>query len=237
MILANMFMLCGEKSERGCRCVYYVIEGQDSTGKTTQADMMADYLRSLGHEVETVEEPGGNLPIAKEIRRLLLDKDFNLDPFTNVMLFTAARRELWTKRIKPVLDRGGDVISTRNWWSTVAYQGFGQGIDIPLIGRLISAVMPEEYIKPEKSIIFFIPEEERLRRQRGRDYASEKDTYESQPNEFQQKVNEGYIKIAELYGVPIYDASGSLEKVKEDLWKHFGLLQPSETSRKETCQT
>ena len=101
--------------------MYYVIEGQDSTGKTTQAELMADYLRSLGREVEVVEEPGGNLPIAQEIRRLLKDASFDLDPYTNVMLFMAARRELWTKRIKPMLDKGGDVISTRNWWSTVAY--------------------------------------------------------------------------------------------------------------------
>ena len=217
--------------------MYYVIEGQDSTGKTTQANMMADYLRSLGREVEIVEEPGGNLLIAKEIRRLLLDKRYNLKPETNVLLFTAARSELWDKVIKPILDRGGDVISTRNWWSTVAYQGFGQGIDLGLIGQIISAMMPEEYIKPEKSIIFFLPEEERLRRQKARDYASEQDTYESQPSEFQQRVNDGYIKIAELYGVPIYDASGPLEKVKEDLWKHFGILQATTTSREEeTCQ-
>ena len=156
--------------------MYYVIEGQDSTGKTTQANLMADYLRSLGREVEVVEEPGGNLPIAQEIRRLLKDISFDLDPYTNVMLFMAARRELWTKRIKPMLDKGGDVISTRNWWSTVAYQCFGQGIDISFVGRLVSAILPEEYINPEKSIIFYLADEnERLRRQRGRDYDSEKD--------------------------------------------------------------
>lgn len=215
--------------------MYYVIEGQDSTGKTTQANLLADYLRSQGREVEIVEEPGGDLPIAKEIRRLLLDRDFNLSPKTNVMLFMAARSELWDKRIKPVLDRGGDVISTRNWWSTVAYQGFGQGISLSLIGQTVSAYMPEEYIRPEKSIIFFLPEEERLRRQRARNYASEKDTYESQPSEFQQRVNDGYIKIAELYGVPIYDASGSLEQVRTDLWKHFGILQPATKPTETTC--
>ena len=80
---------------------------------------------------------------------------------------------------------------------------------------------------PEKSIIFFLPEEERLRRQRGRNYASEKDTYESQPSEFQMRVNNGYLEIAKMYGVPIYDASGSLEQVRQDLWKHFGILQPT----------
>ncbi len=207
--------------------MYYVIEGQDSTGKTTQANLLADYLRGRGREVEIVEEPGGDLPIAQEIRRMLLDKRYNLHPKTNVMLFMAARSELWHKRIKPVLDRGGDVISTRNWWSTLAYQGFGQGIDLALIRRTVSMYMPKEYVMPEKSIIFFLPEEERLRRQRGRNYASEKDTYESQPSEFQMRVNNGYLEIAKMYGVPIYDASGSLEQVRQDLWKHFGILQPT----------
>jgi dTMP kinase len=207
--------------------MYYVIEGQDSTGKTTQANLLADYLRGRGREVEIVEEPGGDLPIAQEIRRMLLDKRYNLHPKTNVMLFMAARSELWHKRIKPVLDRGGDVISTRNWWSTLAYQGFGQGIDLALIRRTVSMYMPKEYVMPEKSIIFFLPEEERLRRQRGRNYASEKDTYESQPSEFQMRVNNGYLEIAKMYGVPIYDASGSPEQVRQDLWKHFGILQPT----------
>lgn len=217
--------------------MYYVIEGQDSTGKTTQAELMADYLRSLGREVEVVEEPGGNLPIAQEIRRLLKDASFDLDPYTNVMLFMAARRELWTKRIKPMLDKGGDVISTRNWWSTVAYQCFGQGIDISFVGRLVSAILPEEYINPEKSIIFYLADEnERLRRQRGRDYDSEKDTYESKASEFQLKVDEGYMKIAELYGVPLYEASGPVEQVRSDLWKHFGILAPETVTRSETCQ-
>ena len=215
--------------------MYYVIEGQDSTGKTTQANLLADYLRSLGREVEIVEEPGGNLLIAQEIRRMLLDKRYDLHPNTNVMLFMAARSELWHKCIKPVLDRGGDVISTRNWWSTLAYQGFGQGIDLALIGRTVSTYMPEEYIMPEKSIIFFLPEEERLRRQRGRNYASEKDTYESQPSEFQMRVNNGYLEIAKMYGVPIYDASGSPEQVRQDLWKHFGILQTTPKPSESTC--
>lgn len=185
--------------------------------------MLAAYLRSQGTEVEIVEEPGGNLPIAQKIRELLLDKDNNLDPYTNVLLFTAARRELWVKRIKPVLDRGGVVISTRNWWSTLAYQGFGQGIDLKLIKWTIKMFMPDEYYLPEKSIIFVIPEEERLRRQRGRNYNSSGDTYESQPNEFQQKVNNGYLEIAKMFNVEDYDASKSVEEIHADLRKIFGI--------------
>ncbi|MBR0134261.1 dTMP kinase [Candidatus Saccharibacteria bacterium] len=203
---------------------YYVIEGQDSTGKSTQAELLAQYLGEKGKEVEIIEEPGGNLEVARIIRELLKNKDYDLDPYTNVLLFTAARRELWTKRIKPLLSRGGDVISTRNWWSTLAYQGFGQGIDLDLIRSIVEQTMPEEYVHPEKSVILVLPEEERIRRQKGRNYASSKDTYESQPESFQMRVNNGYLKISEMFRSPTYDASPSIEKIQEDLRKLFGIL-------------
>lgn len=203
--------------------MYIVIEGQDSTGKSTQARMLAAFLRRRGKEVEIVEEPGGKLPVAKKIRLLLKDKENHLDPYSEVLLFMAARRELWDKRIKPVLDRGGVVISTRNWWSTLAYQGFGGGIDIGLIKWTVRKFMPKEYYLPEKSIIFVLPEEERLRRQRKRDYDSAKDSFESRPDEFQQRVNNGYLEIAEMFGVRVYDASPDVKQIQADLREHLGI--------------
>lgn len=210
--------------------MYYLIEGQDSTGKSTQAKMLARYLRKMGREVEIVEEPGGKLPSAQIIRRLLKNKKYELNPYSNVFLFMAARVELWNKRIQPVLDRGGDVISTRNWWSTLAYQHFGQGIDKDFIQQIVEKSMPKEYVFPEKSVIFVLKEAERMRRQKERDYASNQDAFESQPSEFQMRVNNGYLEIAKMYDVPICDASGSLEQVRQDLWKHFGILQPTTKS-------
>ena len=201
--------------------MYYLIEGQDSTGKSTQAKMLARYLRKMGREVEIVEEPGGKLPSAQIIRRLLKNKKYELNPYSNVFLFMTARIELWNKRIQPVLDRGGDVISTRNWWSTLAYQHFGQGIDKDFIQQIVEKSMPKEYVFPEKSVIFVLDEEERMRRQKERDYASNQDAFESQPSEFQSRVNEGYLKIAEMFDVPVYDASPSVEQIQTDLRRIF----------------
>ncbi len=201
--------------------MYYLIEGQDSTGKSTQAKMLARYLRKTGKTVEIVEEPGGKLPSAQIIRRLLKNKEYALDPYTNVFLFMAARRELWTKRIQSVLDQGGDVISTRNWWSTLAYQHFGQGIDKGFIQEIVEESMPREYVFPEKSVIFVLDEAERIRRQQGRDYASNKDAFESQASDFQLRVNDGYLKIAEMFDVPVYDASPSVKQIQKDLRRIF----------------
>lgn len=203
--------------------MYYLIEGQDSTGKSTQAELLAKYLRGKGREVEIVEEPGGNLEAAQLIRQILKNKEHHLDPYTQVLLFTASRRELWTKRIKPLLDKGGDVISTRNWWSTLAYQGFAEGIDLKLIREIIEMVMPPEYVVPEKSVIFTLEEDERIKRQKGRNYESSKDSFESQPQDYQDRVNNGYIEIAKMFDVPTYDASPSVDQIQQDLRKIFGI--------------
>jgi dTMP kinase len=203
--------------------MYYLIEGQDSTGKSTQAELLAEYLRAKGRTVEIVEEPGGNLEVAQKIRQILKNKDYELDPYTNVLLFTAARPELWTKRIKPMLDQGGDVISTRNWWSTLAYQGFAEGIDLQLIRNIVEMVMPKEYVIPEKSIIFTLDEDERMRRLKARNYASNKDAFESRPSDFQAKVNNGYLEIAKMFNVQTYDATPSVEQIQTDLRKIFGI--------------
>ena len=93
--------------------MYIVIEGQDATGKSTQVEMLANYLREQGKEVVTMHEPDGDLESAHELRRIIKDKTYNLEPMTHVLLFTAARQELWRKLAEPVLKRGGFVVSAR----------------------------------------------------------------------------------------------------------------------------
>ena len=159
--------------------MYIVIEGQDATGKSTQVEMLANYLREQGKEVVTMHEPDGDLESAHELRRIIKDKTYNLEPMTHVLLFTAARQELWRKLAEPVLKRGGFVVSARNWWSTLAYQGYGQGISRNKIVRITKEAMPERYVKPDKSAILTLPEKERLSRQSGRDDNSKGDTFES----------------------------------------------------------
>ena len=122
--------------------MYIVIEGQDATGKSTQVEMLAEYLRKQGKEVVTMHEPDGELESAHELRRIIKDKTYNLEPMTHVLLFTAARQELWRKLAEPVLKRGGFVVSARNWWSTLAYQGYGQGISRSRIIRITKEAMP-----------------------------------------------------------------------------------------------
>ena len=106
--------------------MYIVIEGQDGTGKSTQAELLKKHFESAGKEVVMLEEPDGDLPQAHDLHDMILTRGYNLEPLTNVLLFTAARVELWKKIAEPVLKRGGVVISARNYWSTLAYQGYGR---------------------------------------------------------------------------------------------------------------
>jgi dTMP kinase len=204
--------------------VYIVIEGQDGTGKTTQVNLLAEYFRGLGREVlilnEGAREDSGLLA-TDQIDAVIKTRDFNLDPLTNVMLFTAQRRELWTKLAEPMLARNGIVISSRNWWSTLAYQHYGQGVKRDVIERITRMTMPERYVKPDLGVILVLDDDERRKRTTSRDDKHLSDTFESQANEFQKRVNDGYLEIAEGLEIPVIDASGTIDKIHESITKQL----------------
>ena len=191
--------------------MYIVIEGQDGTGKSTQAEMLKTHFEQQGRKVVMLEEPDGDLPQAHDLHDMILTRGYNLEPLTNVLLFTAARVELWRKIAEPVLREGGIVISARNYWSTLAYQGYGEGVSRSKIIRLTKEMLPERYVHPDYGFILTVSDEVRLARQRGRGKATE--TFELRPSEFQQKVNAAYPKIAREFGLTIIDAAPSIDDI------------------------
>lgn len=203
--------------------MYIVIEGQDGTGKSTQARLLQEYFSKQGKETIVMDEPDGDLPQAHDIHDLILiqGKNYGLEPMTNVLLFTAARVELWKKIAEPVLRRGGVVISARNYWSTLAYQGYGEGISRSKIIRITKDTLPDKYYHPDKSCILTVSDSVRLQRQSHRGKSTE--TFEAKPDEFQQKVNNAYPKIAKDFDIPIVDASGTIEEVFARIKQTFGI--------------
>ncbi|MBQ2623024.1 dTMP kinase [Candidatus Saccharibacteria bacterium] len=191
--------------------MYIVIEGQDGTGKSTQAELLKKHFEEQGKEVVMLEEPDGDLPQAHDLHDMILTRGYNLEPLTNVLLFTAARVELWKKIAEPVLKKGGVVISARNYWSTLAYQGYGEGVSRSKIIRISKEVLPEKYIHPDYGFILTVPDKVRLERQKSRGKATE--TFEKKPSEFQQKVNAAYPKIAKEFNLTIIDASDTIDKI------------------------
>lgn len=195
--------------------MYIVIEGQDGTGKSTQAELLKKHFEEQGKQVVMLEEPDGDLPQAHDLHDMILTRGYNLEPLTNVLLFTAARVELWKKIAEPVLKNGGVVISARNYWSTLAYQGYGEGVSRSKIIRITKDLLPEKYVHPDYGFILVVPDEVRLARQKNRGKATE--TFEKKPSEFQQKVNAAYPKIAKEFNLQVIDASATIDEIFAEL--------------------
>lgn len=210
---------------------YIVIEGSDGTGKTTQMNMLCDYLEQKGETVHITSEPADPsddaepLPIARELRKLIKNGDIERTPETNLLLFTAARAEKWRHEIEPALARGDYVLSSRNYWSTLAYQGYGEGLSIDLIMQQTELYLGDtSYMKPDAAVILSMTDEiERQKRVQKRGLHEAKDTFETKDQTFQTKVASGYLQVAHDSDVPVVDAAGTPEEVHERIIRQLGV--------------
>lgn len=201
---------------------YIVIEGNDGTGKSTQVAKLAEYFRARGQAVCVVEEPGSDDPekstlIANELRNVIKNGDLARSAAVNVALFSAARRELWREKIQPALQRGEIVLSARNYISTLVYQGQAEGYDEAEILRLTKLFTDEKYLHPDVMIILSLSHDKREERIAMRGELKNPDTFESRGQDFQEKITNGYLKIAKKYEIPVVLADGSVEEVHDML--------------------
>lgn len=202
---------------------YIVIEGQDATGKDTQAKLLAEYLRAKGEKVVTYSESGtgSDNEFIKTIAKLNYGTDQDIEPRTHALLYLINRYEQWRKIAEPALKRGETVIVTRNWFSTLIYVGYASGVSRSLITKLHKEVMPEPYFRPDKIVIFTISPEEQVKRLGTQERAAE--FWKSKGGEFQKKVNAGYQQVAKDFNIPTLDASGTIEEVQEALKKKLSV--------------
>jgi dTMP kinase len=206
----------------GATGAYIVIEGNDGTGKSTQVDMLAAWLRECGREVVVVEEPGSDdeaktTPIANEYRRVLKDDQFKLDPEVNVLLFSAARRELWFHKIEPALRRGAVVLSSRSYVSTLVYQGYGEGVTEDAIINITKRFTSERYMSPDFVVVLFANDQTRQQRIAERGTTEAVDSFESRDDAFQQKINDGYQTVAKTHNIPLILAERSPADVHQQI--------------------
>ncbi len=205
-------------AERG---KYIVIEGNDGTGKSTQVGLLRSRLERRGAVCSEVHEPDGP-PAAAELRKIIKNGNLERDSWTNVMLFTAARRISWLQQIQPALERGEHVLAARNWFSTVVYQGYGQGEDIAKIEQFTRENVSEEYLQPDLAIVLTLGDAAiRQARISARGELENPDTFESMPDDFQMRVNNGYVEFAKQHRLDVIDASVSVEEVEKEIWKRI----------------
>ena len=204
---------------------FITFEGGEGCGKSTQVRRLKSELEKLGIRVLLTREPGGTA-LAEKIRTLL--KDESEDPpcdRAELLLFLAARAQLTEKVIAPALASGAWVISDRFSDSTVAYQGYGRGLPLPLIRTANDFACGE--IRPDMTVLLDVDPataEARMRR-READTATSADRIELAGDDFHRRLREGFDEIArsEPDRVKRVDAGGTPEEVQERIWK---LLTP-----------
>ena len=201
---------------------YIVIEGNDGTGKSTQVELLAEYLNKKGIETFVIHEPDGP-GISAEIRKVIKNGELERTPETNLLLFTASRHEIW-RQAREKLEQGVWVLSARNYLSTIVFQGYGEGLDIDLIKETTLRFTDAGYVTPDHTIILTLTKEERENRIAQRGELQNKDTFESRGSEFQAKLDTGYIQLAEQIEVPTVDAMQSIEAVQLELRRLLGIL-------------
>jgi len=194
--------------------LFISFEGIEGSGKSTQAKLLKEYLLKSKYNVVLTVEPGGTL-IGEEIRRILLSlENKNMLPKTELLLYNASRAQHIEELILPSLEDGKVVITDRFTDSTIAYQGYGRGIDLSLILDIDRIV--NNSLRPDVTILLDLDVEEGLRRNRG---INKRDRLEFEEIEFHKRVRVGYLEIAskERDRIKIIDASGSIEDVHEKI--------------------
>jgi len=195
--------------------VFITFEGPDGSGKTTQAHLLAERLREQRYEAVLTREPGGS-DIGDQIRAVLHDlRNTAMDARTEILLYSASRAQHVAQLIRPALAAGKIVISDRYADSTLAYQGYGRGLDLETL-RTVTAFATGDLV-PDLTLYLDIPPQEGLQRRRlGGD---EWNRLDAEALEFHQRVRAGFLELVRLEPERwvVIDSTHSIEEVQAEI--------------------
>lgn len=192
--------------------VLITVEGVEGSGKSTQCARLEQHLSARGLQVVRTSEPDGT-PLGLRVRALFEADGPTPTPLTQTFLFMAARQEHVTRVIAPALARGAVVISDRYADATVAYQGYGQGMDVQTIREL--NMLATGGVLPDLTLVLDLDPAAGMRRIRGRAL----DAFEKMDTAFHRRVREGYLEIAraDKNRVVVLDAARDADALHADV--------------------
>lgn len=189
--------------------LFITFEGPDGCGKTTQMNLLAQYFEKKGKKVVLTREPGGK-GLGEKVREILLNYDEEVSDRCESFLFLADRAQNIDIIVKPAVKQGEIVLCDRHIDSTVAYQGYGRGLDINEINMLNNLATGGK--KPDLTLVFDVDVETSMKR-----VGKEKDRMESAGIEFHNRVRNGYLELAtqEPDRIKVLDATKTIEEIHE----------------------
>ena len=191
--------------------LFITFEGADGCGKTTQMDLLAEYLKNNGKEVLLTREPGGK-GLGEKVREILLNYDGDVSDKCESFLFLADRAQNIDIIVNPAVEKGKIVLCDRHIDSTVAYQGYGRGLDIERI-KMLNNLATNGH-KPDLTFVFDIDVVTSMKR-----VGKEKDRMESAGIDFHNRVRKGYLELAkqEPKRIKVLDATKSIEEIHNNV--------------------
>lgn len=206
--------------------MFITFEGPEGSGKTTQIQPLFADLQSRGYDVVLTREPGGTA-IGDQIRRILLDPaNQEMLPEAEILLFSASRAQLVGQVVRPALERGAIVICDRFADSTMAYQGYGRGLDLESLHRITQFATGG--LMPDLTVYLDLDVEEGLRRKRvaGQQDSEAWNRLDQQAIDFYDRVQRGYLALAsaEPDRWLVIDAARPTEVVQAEIRRRVGAL-------------
>ena len=171
--------------------LFISLEGPDGGGKSTQARRLVEHLQARGLNVVLTREPGGT-PIGDQIRRTLMDlHNTGMHPRTEILLFSASRAQIVHQVIRAHLESDGVVVCDRFYDSTLAYQGYGHGLDLTALRAITEFATGG--LRPDLTLLLDLPAEAGLKRRRSGGQWNRLDAYNLA---FHKRVRQGYFELA-----------------------------------------
>lgn len=195
---------------RGC---FIVFEGPEGAGKSTQVGRLQRRLQAAGVAVTATREPGGTAT-GDAIRQLVLHADVAIDPLVEFLLYSASRAQHVREVIQPALERGEIVLSDRFAGASVAYQGYGRGLELAFVDDLNRRATGG--LRPDLTVLLDVDPAIGLRRVAGR---GAEDRLEREGLEFHRRVRDGFLAQARNdKSWLVLDGSGPRDRVAEGVW-------------------